>query len=441
MRIAIWHNLPSGGGLRVLDDQIRGLYGLGHELHLWSPPTAARCDSSSLATTSRQLSLTLPDRRRGGLGPLRSAWRGRRDDLDAYADHAKRCAKQISGLGPDVVLAHSCQFFRVPAIAQYLDAPSVCYLHEPNRRLYEATSAFPWAARPAARALGPKSLRRFMGDLVRVEESRIQVGAETAWVHGFDEVLVNSWFNRESVLRAYGRLSRVSLPGIDTERFRVQDRPARPRGNVLSVGALVPDKNATFLVRAVAAAGPAVHRFVWVANYVDGPYREVVERAAAEAGVPLDLRCSISEDDLLQCYADADVFVYAPRLEPLGLAPLEASATGLPVVAVAEGGVRETVVDGVNGKLVEHDEACFGAAVAELLAHPERTRALGLSARDHVVRRWALPASIERLEAHLAGAASRSSGDQASPEPSPSSPEHPSPVASAGGAGEWSTGV
>jgi glycosyltransferase involved in cell wall biosynthesis len=42
---------------------------------------------------------------------------------------------------------------------------------------------------------------------------------------------------------------------------------------------------------------------------------------------------------------------YAPRLEPLGLAPLEAGACGLPVVAVAEAGVRETVVDGITGSL------------------------------------------------------------------------------------------
>jgi len=45
--------------------------------------------------------------------------------------------------------------------------------------------------------------------------------------------------------------------------------------------------------------------------------------------------------------------LYAPRLEPVRYAPLEANACELPVVGVTEGGLRETIVDGVNGLLVD----------------------------------------------------------------------------------------
>jgi glycosyltransferase involved in cell wall biosynthesis len=214
-------------------------------------------------------------------------------------------------------------------------------------------------------------------------------------------VLVNSFFSREAVLRGYGRLARVCLPGIDTERFGLQGRPEDVRGNVLSVGALVEGKNPRFLVGAVGAAAPAMARFVWVANYVDERCRQLVEQAAAEVGVSFELRRKVSDNELLQAYAEADVFVYAPRLEPFGLAPLEANATGLPVVAVAEGDVRETIVDGVNGALVDHDHDQFGSALAALLADSTRTRALGRSARDHVIEHWGLPSSIDRLQTHL----------------------------------------
>jgi glycosyltransferase involved in cell wall biosynthesis len=44
--------------------------------------------------------------------------------------------------------------------------------------------------------------------------------------------------------------------------------------------------------------------------------------------------------------------VYSARLEPFGLAPLEANACATPVVAVAEGGVRESIGNGVNGVLI-----------------------------------------------------------------------------------------
>ena len=401
MRIAIWHNLPTGGGLRVLDDQLRGLASLGHELHVWAPPTAARCDAVDAVATYHEITLDLPAPREGTFRQLAWAWRGRREDLDAFADHASRCAREISGIRPDVVLAHPCQFFRVPAIAQYIDIPSVLYLQEPNRRLYEASFDYPWKAASATRSLRPSSVRTFVDDAIRVEQARIQVRAETAWIDAFDDVLVNSAFSRESVLRAYGRLSRVSPLGIDTDRFPFQERPARSRGNVCTVGALVLEKNPVFLVRAVAAAGPAVQRFTWVANFVNRWHRDLAERAATEAGVSLDVRVSLSAEDLLSSYSEADVFVYAPRLEPFGLAPLEANATGLPVVAVAEGGVRETMVEGVNGTVVEHDAAAFGAAVAALIGDIDHARALGVSARQHVVERWPIKTSIETLEANL----------------------------------------
>jgi glycosyltransferase involved in cell wall biosynthesis len=413
MRIAIWHNLPSGGGLRALDDQLRGLAGRGHELHVWAPPSASRPPSIDVATTHREVPLTLPADERIGLRGLRSAWRGRREGLDALAGHASRCAREISDVRPDLVLAHPCQFVRVPAIGHYLDTPSVLYLQEPNRRLYEATSGSPWAAHRVTRTLRPSSLRKFATELIRTELTRVQVATETAWINGFDEVLVNSSFTRESVLRAYGRCSHVCSLGIDDERFEFQDRPAHVRGNVLSVGALVPEKNVVFLVRAVAAAGPSVRRFTWVANYVDSPYLKVVEQAAANAGILLDLRTAVTDHELLESCAEADLFVYAPRLEPFGLAPLEANATGLPVIAVAEGGVRETVIEGVNGIFAEHDEALFGAAVADLLGDPARLRALGHSARTHVEKHWPLGASIDRLERRLIAASVRHESQRA----------------------------
>src|SRR5436190_12060584 len=334
MRIAMWHALPSGGARRVLENQIRGLTARGHELHVWTPSTIHH-DLDAVAE-SHIVPLHVPDSR-GGRVELKAAWRGERIDLVAFARHSESCAREIAAIEPDVVLAHERSDYRPPAIAEYLDHPSVLYLGEPNRRLYEATFPLPWVANPPTRNVpSPRSIRRFLSELMRVEQARIEVRTETDWVRAFDEVLVNSQYTRESVLRAYGQLSTVCHPGVDLGRFPYQERPRNVRGVALCVGALTVEKNPTFLVRALAAAGPAVRRFVWVANHVDERCSEEVARAAAECGVMLDVRCAVSDDELVRSYREADVFVYAPRLEPFGLAPLEANATGLPVVAVAE---------------------------------------------------------------------------------------------------------
>ena len=42
MKIAVWHNLPSGGGKRALYDHVSGLVARGHEVEVWAPPTAHR---------------------------------------------------------------------------------------------------------------------------------------------------------------------------------------------------------------------------------------------------------------------------------------------------------------------------------------------------------------------------------------------------------------
>lgn len=405
MKIAIWHNLPSGGGLRTLDDQLLGLAARGHELHGWSPPDAGRCGAGG-GVSWHEVPLDVPPLWYAS-HRLRSAWRGRRRDLDAFVEHSARCADEIASIRPDVVLAHSCQSFRVPAVGAYLQVPSAVFLHEPNRRLYEATSGAPWAASGEVRRASPQGVRAFIDELVEVEMHRVQVGSERAWADGFDEVLVNSHFSRESVLRAYGRDSRVCRLGIDLARFAPQERPAQLRGTVLTVGALVPEKNAEFLIRALATAGGAVERFTWIANHVySPPYHRAITSLAEGLGVPFELRQAVSDGELLRLLAGADVFVYAPRLEPFGLAPLEANATGLPVVAVAEAGIRETISHGVNGLLVEPEENAFGKAVAGLLTDAAGTRALGSTALSHVATHWRLDGAVDRLEARLLALAS-----------------------------------
>jgi glycosyltransferase involved in cell wall biosynthesis len=105
--------------------------------------------------------------------------------------------------------------------------------------------------------------------------------------------------------------------------------------------------------------------------------------------------------ELVNLLNRATAMLYAPRLEPFGLAPLEANACGLPVIAVPEGGVRETIVHGLNGLLVPPDARHLGAAMEELLDNPTYARTLGENAVAFVADRWSLEAADDRLEKAL----------------------------------------
>jgi hypothetical protein len=96
MRIAVWHALPSGGARRVLQDQVRGLAARGHELHVWAP-ASAHDDFASLANM-HDVQLDVPPLR-GGRAELEAAWRGKRVDLEVFAQQSARCAREMEAAG------------------------------------------------------------------------------------------------------------------------------------------------------------------------------------------------------------------------------------------------------------------------------------------------------------------------------------------------------
>ncbi len=83
----------------------------------------------------------------------------------------------------------------------------------------------------------------------------------------------------------------------------------------------------------------------------------------------------------------------------------EAMAHGRPVVACAVGGLRDAVVDGVTGILVEPGRTAeLRAAVVALLDDPKRAAALGAAAREGALRDYSWPAATEALLAAYARA-------------------------------------
>ena len=91
-------------------------------------------------------------------------------------------------------------------------------------------------------------------------------------------------------------------------------------------------KNAAFIIRALGRRNDKSWGLVWAANIVDKGYAAMLNELARDVGVTLDLRPKVSDQELLELLRTAGLFLYAPRLEPFGLAPLEASACGLVTV-------------------------------------------------------------------------------------------------------------
>src|SRR5262245_22506319 len=403
LKIAVWHNLNSGGGKRALYQHVKGLLERGHLVECWCPPTA---DPSylplSTLTTEHVRSLSLPSMPKRPLSPTFASARALRRTLQALDRHARSCAREIESLRFDVVFANACTFVGAPPIARHTRLPTALYLGEPHRPLYEARPALLWLAQPRAARPSLRALVRVWTDYVRVKAFRVQAREEVVSALAFTSILVNSVFSRESVIRAYGIEPRVCYLGIDTSLF--VDRGLPREQFVVGVGAFSPPKRIDFVIRALAHLPAEQRHLVWIGNIVDPTYLNELSALAHRSNVTFDARIAIKDDEIVDILNRAAVMAYAPRLEPFGLAPLEANACGTPVVAVAEGGIRETIVHGENGLLCEPDSKAMASAIGSLLNDTRQQRLLGVQGRRRVETHWSTESAISRVECRLAEA-------------------------------------
>jgi glycosyltransferase involved in cell wall biosynthesis len=409
MRIAVWHNLPSGGAKRALYYHVRGLVDRGHSVEAWCPSTTDRTYLPlGELITEHVLPIDIGQKDKSAAWSSLLGWhREQLREAKALDAHCRRCADEINRRDFEILLANSSIIQAVSSIARYVKIKKVLYLQEPNRGLYEARGGgLLWVAipPPSRRWMHPSYLRWLLLDLISVQRLRVLARDERLNASAFDLILVNSYFSRESLLRVYGLDSTVCYLGVDTELF--VNRHYERENFIVSVGEMSPHKNVEFVIKAVAQIKVHRPRLVWIANRGTDGYYEQMRSLAESYEISFEVGERIDDSELVDILNRATALVYAPRLEPFGLAPLEANACGLPVIAIAEGGVRETIIDGVNGLLVDPRPHAMAQAIERLVQDKHLATELGENGAKIVQENWSVDWAVKRLERHLTEAGS-----------------------------------
>jgi glycosyltransferase involved in cell wall biosynthesis len=168
--------------------------------------------------------------------------------------------------------------------------------------------------------------------------------------------------------------------GVDTTRF---DPALRTRSHddgriaVMYSGRITREKGIELLADAFLRARSCDHRLHLVLAG-GGPEQQ---RLADRLGEHVTFLGWLDGVDLARAYAEADVFLFPSATDTFGQVILEAQASGLPVVAVAEGGPLSLIDDGLNGLLRPADAASLADAVVALAASPLQREALGRAAQ------------------------------------------------------------
>ncbi|NOZ28443.1 MAG: glycosyltransferase family 4 protein [Chloroflexi bacterium] len=214
------------------------------------------------------------------------------------------------------------------------------------------------------------------------------------WLLGRSRPLVTITRANAELLRRLG-LPRpvVVYPGTDPTRFRPPPSPPESPFVLLTVGRLVPRKGIDMVLRVLPAL---LAEFPGLRYRVagDGPDRPRLERIARDLGVAhaVEFLGRVPDERLPDLYRSAHVFVMPAReereaasMEGFGIVYLEASASGLPVVAGRSGGAVEAVREGETGLLVPPDDPeALTRTLRDLLGDAALRRRMGQAGRRWV---------------------------------------------------------
>ncbi|MFH5231138.1 glycosyltransferase family 4 protein [Antrihabitans spumae] len=242
-----------------------------------------------------------------------------------------------------------------------------------------------------------------------------------------DVVTYVSDYTRGRFASAFG--ARAALehlpPGVQSDKFR-PDPAARAelrkryalgdKPTILCLSRLVPRKGQDILIKAL----PSIREKIDGATLVvvgGGPYEDTLRKLARESGVAdhIVFTGGVPSAELAAHHTIADVFAMPCRtrgagldVEGLGIVFLEASATGVPVIAGRSGGAPETVREGETGHVVDgRSVAQVSAAVIGVLSDRDRAAAMGAAGREWVAADWRWDVIAAKLAGLLAGASDR----------------------------------
>lgn len=400
LKIAVFHNLPSGGAKRSLYTYIDYLTKHGHIVDVFIPETANEeyLPLEPIANNVIKYDVKLSFFRE----KIYSIFSYvpaiiKKVSLNNVFNTEKKIAVDLNSSDYDIIYCEQDQFTMTPIIFKYLTKPNLYYCQQPIRtdKILKIVNN----QKKKSSIFNNRLIKPFAQYFVNYVETR-DYERDLEFAQYSTNLLANSYFSHENILRQYGKNAYVSYIGVDTSMFKPYN--LERENFVLSVGTCIPPKGYDFLIKAIAHI-PENQRpkLVLVGNSSDEGWVNYLKTLANRKNVKLDIHSMISDVELIKLYNTAKLVVYAPYLEPFGYVPLEAMACGTPVVGVKEGGVKETVQHNKTGLLTQRDEKSFAKAIITLSNNKELWNKFSYNGIKTIQSYWTLEHAGNRLLNHI----------------------------------------
>jgi len=361
----------------------------------------------------------------GDVGGMNVVVRNQAEALGAAGHHVEILTRRSSPVGPDVVDLAPGVVLRLVAAGPA--EPVTKGRHEEfvaefGERLaelgpWDVVHSHHWfsgvAALPVARDRGIPHVQSFHSIAAADDtplshgeraESPGRLAGEAMLARESDAVVAISHAEADTVTtRLGGDPARVAvvLPGVDAQLFRplaAGETGTSSRPTVVVAGRLEPLKGPDLAIEAVAAVPADLRPELVIAGGAStefAGYERELAALADRSGLDVRFLGPRTRQGLASLLREARLVLVPSHSETYGLIALEAAASGVPVVAASSGGLRESVVDGVTGVVLDtRDPAVWGATVTRLLADRELWSRLARASRERAVEHpWSLSAA------------------------------------------------
>ncbi len=303
--------------------------------------------------------------------------------LRQFETVCKRAAEAMNS-SADVALVHNSMPIAAPPVMEYLKIPSLYFCYEFPRHIYDGDIIKRTSNAFYEAALRPLTL------LEKRTDSRAAAKAS--------RIATFSGYMRSRIESIYGVRSEIVRPGVDSDFFSPSEVGGSESNCVLSVGALWPFKGHETAIRAVSLIEAELRpELVIVADREYPGYRSKLTALASSLCVRLTIRQGIDDMELRELYRNARAVLCCQHREPYGLVPLESMACETPVIARAEGGFLDNVVDSTNGFLFDGTPESAAELLRSILEDPILAERIGKSGRQFVAGERTLDQGAHQL--------------------------------------------